>query len=227
MERHMDELLASLKLELTKMSALAESMIHDAITVLTERDQNTLAAVQAHEKTVNRMQVEIDEACLRLIALHQPAASDLRFILGVAKTNADLERLADQAVNISEKAVLLLQEPPLKRCEIIVRMAKLAAEMLKDSLHSFVNRDTEKARSVLMRDDALDAMKAEVTEELTVLMTTDGATVRRAIALALVAGHLERIGDHATNIAENTIFIKEGKDIRHGIKSQPESSRPR
>jgi phosphate transport system protein len=215
MERHFDEQLQGLKLHLMKMSALAETMIGDAVKALVQRDASVIPLVYEREAQVNRMQIEIDEMCLTLIALHQPAAGDLRFIMGAAKTNADLERLADQAVNICNKAERLLREPPLKPFVIIPEMARVAREMLRDSLHAFVNRDVNTARDVLLRDDQVDRMKAEITVEMAAFMTQEPSAVTRALDLILIARNLERIGDHATNIAENTIFVVEGRDIRH------------
>jgi phosphate transport system protein len=215
MDRHFDALLAGLKSELTRMSALAEGMIGAAIALLVERDESAIAAIREHEGQVNRLQIQIDEDCLTLIALHQPAASDLRFILGAAKTNTELERLADQAVNICDKAEWLLREPQLKPYDILPRMAAIACGMLRDSLHAYVNRDVQQARGVLARDDEVDGLKRTVTEELIGIMQKDSGAVRRSVALLLIARNLERIGDHATNIAENAIFVAEGKDIRH------------
>jgi phosphate transport system protein len=215
MERHFDEQLATLKHQLVKMSALAEIMIGDAVRALVERDPQALVGLDAREEQVNRFQVDIDEACLTLIALHQPAAGDLRFILGAAKTNSDLERLADQAINIADKTRRLITQPALKPLVLIPRMADIARGMVTDSLHAFVNRDVFLARAVLLRDDQVDALKAEVTAEMLRLMTADPAIIERAMGLILIARNLERIGDHATNIAENTIFVVEGRDVRH------------
>jgi phosphate transport system protein len=198
------------------MSALAESMTAAAIRLLVSRDENAIAPIRAHEAQVDQMQIDIDEVCLTLIALHQPAAGDLRFLLAAAKTNAELERLADQAINICNKAEWLLTVPPLKPLEILPRMADIAAAMLRESLHAYVNRDAARARGVPVRDDELDRLKREVTDELIGMMEKDPSCVRRAAALLLIARNLERIGDHAVNIAENTIFVAEGKDIRHG-----------
>jgi len=221
MDRHFDEQLAALKRQLLKMSALAESMIADAVAVLVQRDAAVAPLIRQREEAVNQMQLDIDEACLTLIALQQPAAGDLRFILGAVKTNAELERLADQAINILDKAERLLQQLPLKPFIIIPEMALVARGMLKDSLHAFVNLDIEKARNVLTRDDQVDAMKAKITVELAEFMTRDPSTVDRALALVLVARNLERVGDHATNIAENAIFVAEGRDIRHHAEERP------
>lgn len=215
MERHFDEELQALKVQLMKMSALAEAMIGEAVKALVDRDEKVIATVYEREKEVNHLQVSIDETCLTLIALHQPAAGDLRFILGAAKTNSDLERLADQAVNIVDKTKKLLEEAPLRPFSIIPKMATLARGMVRDSLHSFVNRDTKLAREVLLRDDAVDALKQQITVELSEFMTKDPGAVSRALALILIARNLERVGDHATNIAENTIFVVEGRDVRH------------
>ena len=215
MERHFDENLQALKYHLIKMSAIAEVMIADAVKAVVERQETAISPVHEREQQVNHMQIEIDETCLTLIALHQPAAGDLRFILGAAKTNAELERLADEAVNIVQRAGHLLKEPALKPFEIIPEMAMIARGMVRDSLHSFVNRNVDLAREVLLRDDRLDDLKLKISDELTVCMTTDPSSVSRALDLLLISRYLERIGDHATNIAENTIFVVEGRDIRH------------
>jgi phosphate transport system protein len=197
------------------MSALAEAMIGEAVKALVDGNEKAIDSVYTREKDVNHHQVVIDEMCLTMIALHQPAAGDLRFILGASKTNGDLERLADQAVNIVDKTKELLREPPLKPFVIIPKMATLARGMVRDSLHSLVNRDTKLAREVLTRDDEVDSLRREITLELTAFMSRDSSSVSRALALILIAGYLERIGDHATNIAENTIFVVEGRDVRH------------
>lgn len=215
MERHFDEQLQALKHQLVKMSALAEAMIADAVRALVERDASVIPLIRQREEIVNHMQIEIDETCLTLIALHQPAAGDLRFIMGAAKTNAELERLADQAVNIIGKTESLLKEPPLRPFKIIPEMAVIARGMVRDSLHAFVNRDVDMAREVLLRDDRLDELKDQISVELSEFMVKDPSSIQRALGLILVSRNLERIGDHATNIAENTIFVVEGRDVRH------------
>jgi phosphate transport system protein len=216
MERHFDEQLTVLKHTLIKMSALSEAMIADAIRALCGREPSIIPRIRTHEKEVNRLQIEIDSLCLRLIALYQPTAGDLRFILGAVKTNGDLERMADLAINICDKTERLLEEPPaapLAAC--ISEMAALASLMVKESLHAYVNRATERARTVLLRDDQLDDMNRRITADLLTLMQKDASMIKRALDLLLVARNLERIGDHATNIAENTIFVVKGLDIRH------------
>lgn len=215
MERHFDEQLQTLKNQLMKMSALAEVMIADAVKTVVERDAGAVSPVYEREELVNQMEIEIDESCLTLIALHQPTAGDLRFIMGVVKTNAELERLADEAVNIVQKAEHLLNTAQLKPFEIIPEMAAIARGMVRDSLRAFVNRNVDLAREVLLRDDRLDNLKAKIADVLTDYMTQDPAAVTRALDLLLISRYLERIGDHATNISEVTIFVVEGLDVRH------------
>jgi phosphate transport system protein len=221
MERHFHEELTVLKHQLIKMCALAESMIGEAINVLVERQADLIPVIRQHEAEVNHMQVEIDEACFTLIALHQPTASDLRFILGVAKTNSDLERLADQAVNISQKAEHLMKHEPLKPFVIIPKMTAIARSMVKDSLHAYVDRQPEQAREVIACDKQLNDLKRQIVAEMSDFMAKDPATVPYALDIVLVAHNLERIGDHAKNIAENAVFVVEGKDIRHGTELKP------
>ena len=216
MERHFDEQLTVLKHTLIKMSALSEAMISDVIRVLCERDKSAIPRIRAHEEDVNRLQIEIDGICLRLIALYQPTAGDLRFILGAVKTNGDLERMADLAINICDKAERLLEEPPLDPLVInLPEMAALASLMVKESLHAYVNRAVEQARAVLLRDDQLDDMNRRIIKDMIALMQKDSSLIKQALDLLLVARNLERIGDHATNIAENAIFVVKGLDVRH------------
>jgi len=166
MERHFDEQLQELKSHLMRMSAMAEVMIADAVKSVVERDAHAIPPVYEREELVNQMEMEIDESCLTLIALHQPAAGDLRFIMGAVKTNAELERLADEAVNIVQKAEHLLNAPQLKPFEIIPEMAAIARGMVRDSLRAFVGRNVDLAREVLLRDDQLDALKAKIAVNL-------------------------------------------------------------
>jgi phosphate transport system protein len=226
MERHFDEQLQALKNHLMKMSALAEVMIADAVKTVVERDATAVSPVYEREELVNHMQIEIDETCLTLIALHQPAACDLRFIMAAVKANSDLERLADEAVNIVQKAEHLLAAPQLKPFEIIPEMAALARGMVRDSLRAFVNRNVDLAREVLLRDDRLDDLQDKITLELTEHMSKDSTAVSRGLDLLLISRFLERIGDHATNIAEVTIFVVEGLDIRHHSDQERLAHRP-
>jgi phosphate transport system protein len=226
MERHFDEQLQVLRSHLMKMSAMAEVMIADAVRSVVERDKDAIPPVYEREELVNEMQMEIDESCMKLIALNQPAAGDLRFILGIIKTNGELERLADEAVNIVKKAEHLLTVEQLKPFELIPETSHIARSMVRDSLRSFVNRNSSLAREVLLRDDQLDSLKTKIIELLKVCMSEDPQTVSRALDLMYISRCLERIGDHATNIAENAIFVVDGVDVRHHadekrLKMQP------
>jgi len=167
------------------------------------------------ETQVNQLHIEIDEACIELIALRQPAAVDLRFIAAAMKINTDMERIGDQAINITERAESLLAVPTLKPLIDIPRMADIAQEMLKAALDAFVNGDDELAYRTILRDDTVDQLKDQIFRELLTFMMADPTTIPRAMDLILVSRHLERIGDHATNICEDVIFMVKGKDVRH------------
>jgi phosphate transport system protein len=216
--RHFDEELDLLKQKLVFMASLAESMIYKAIKSLIERENSLIQEVNKDEEKVNLLQIEIDELCLRLLALKQPMATDLRFITSAMKINGELERIADMAVNITQRAAVLIKQPQLKPYIDIPRMADLAQNMVKDSLDSFIKQDVDLARSVLIRDDKIDALKDQIFRELLTFMISDNSSIPRALELILVSRHLERIGDHATNIAEDVIYLVQGKDIRHHIE---------
>ena len=198
-----------------RMGGLAEQMTRRVIRALVVRDIGILPEVRAMETQVNLLHIEIDEACIQLIALRQPAAADLRFIAAAMKINTDMERIGDQAINIVERAEVLLTVPPLKPLIDIPRMADIAQEMLKASLDAFVNGDDELAYATIQRDDLVDQLKDQVFRELLTYMMADPSTIPRAMELILVSRHLERIGDHATNICEDVIFMVKGKDVRH------------
>ncbi len=216
--RHFDQELELLKQKLVFMASLAESMIYKAIKSLIEREDSLIQEVNKDEDKVNLLQIEIDELCLRLLALKQPMATDLRFITSAMKINSELERIADMAVNITERAAVLIKQPQLKPYIDIPRMADLTQNMVKDSLDSFIKQDVNLARSVLTRDDQIDALKDQIFRELLTFMISDNSSIPRALELILVSRHLERIGDHATNIAEDVIYLVQGKDIRHHIE---------
>jgi phosphate transport system protein len=218
--RHFDEELDLLKQKLVFMASMAESMIYKAVKSLTERKESLIAEVNEDEEKVNLLQIEIDELCLNLLALKQPMATDLRFITSAMKINSELERIADMAVNITQRASGLIKQPQLKPYIDIPRMADLAQKMVKDSLDSFVRQDAELARSILTRDDEIDVLKDQIFRELLTFMISDPSSIPRALELILVSRHLERIGDHATNIAEDVIYLVQGKDIRHHIEEQ-------
>jgi phosphate transport system protein len=215
MGKHYSEQLAGVREMVLRMGGLAEQMTRRVIRALVERDIGILPEVRAMETQVNLLHIEIDEACIQLIALRQPAAADLRFIAAAMKINTDMERIGDQAINIVERAEVLLTVPPLKPLIDIPRMADIAQEMLKASLDAFVNGDDELAYATIQRDDLVDQLKDQVFRELLTYMMADPTTIPRAMELILVSRHLERIGDHATNICEDVIFMVKGKDVRH------------
>ena len=217
MARHFEEMEEELKDRLLHMGGLVEEMIRLATQALLERNEGLLQKVSKNEQEVNQLHLEVDDRCLKLIALYQPAAVDLRFIIAAAKINTDLERIADQAVNVSENTALLLKQPQLeKKLLDIPRMAELAKKMVKESLDAFVKKDILLAQSVMKRDDEEDNLKSQAFHELMQMMQADSSTVQRALGLILIARNLERIADHATNIAEDVIFMVSGTDIRHG-----------
>jgi len=218
--RHLDEDLNLLKEKLLIMASLAESMIHKAVKSLVEKEESYFKQVKEEENKVNHLEIEIDELCLKLLALKQPMATDLRFITSAMKINSNLERIGDLAINIIERAAFLLKQPQLKPLIDIPRMADLAQKMVKDSLDAFIKKDADLARSVLKRDDEIDDLKNQIFRELLTFMLSDQSTIPRALELILVSRHLERIGDHATNIAEDVIYLVQGKDIRHHIEEE-------
>lgn len=220
MERHFDEKLRELKDKLIKMAEIAQEMITLAVRGLKERDKKLLQQVFENEEKINLSQIEIDKSSLRLIALHQPAARDLRFLVTAMKINSDLERIADQAVNISERALDLLKQEPLKPLIDIPRMAEITQSMVKDSIDAFLNQNPELARDVCCRDDDVDELNDQIFRELLTYMMEDTKNIPRALDLILVARHLERIADHATNIGEEVYYIIKGKDIRHHIEEK-------
>lgn len=224
MHRHFEEVEKELLNRLLYMGSLAEEMIHLAIEALLKRTESPLNKVSENEKAVNELHIEVDDRCFKLLALHQPAAADLRFIMAAIKINSDIERIADQAVNISENTSILLSQPPLqKKLLNIPRMADLAKSMLKDSLDSLIKKDVAMAKSVVNRDDEEDQLKGAAFADMIQLMQSDSSTIQRALGLILIARNLERIADHATNIAEDVIFMVLGKDIRHHAQETVET----
>ena len=202
------------------MGDTAQDMIGLAIRALAERKESLATEVFALEEKVNHLELEIEETALRFLALRQPAAKDLRLLTAILKINNDLERVADQAVNISETALYLLKEPPLKPLIDIPRMALLAQKMIKNSLDAFVRHDATLAKAVCEDDDEVDRLNEQIFRELLTYMTEDPKSITRAVDLILVSRNLERIADHATNISEDVIFIEEGKNIKHHIQEQ-------
>jgi phosphate transport system protein len=216
MERqHFEAELAALRNQLLRMGALVEERVHRAVHSLVARREEDARRVIATDDEVNQLQMDIDDRCLRLLATQAPLAGDLRLITSAMKINADLERMGDQAVNVAENALNLIPQPPLKPLIDIPRMAEVTEKMIRDALDAFVKKDAVLARDVLGRDDEVDDLKDQVFRELLTYMMADPGTIQRALALILVSRNLERIADHATNIAEDVIFIAEARDVRH------------
>lgn len=213
--RHFVEELRELKDRLLTMGGLAEERLRLAVRGLVERDHRALADVIAGDSRIDGLQMEIDDRCFKLIALYQPVAVDLRTIVSTLKINGDLERVGDLAVNVGEAAQRYLLHPPVKPLIDLPRMGELAMKMLRESLDAFVDRDVGLAQSVLSQDDWLDAFKGQVFRELLTYMLSNPTTIEPSVDLILISRHLERVGDHATNIAEDVIFLVEARDVRH------------
>ena len=220
MERHFDEELKDLKEKLLRMAGLAEDSIAKAVKALKDRDEALVGQVFEQEERINLLEIEIDEVCLRLLALRQPMAGDLRFIASAMKIGSELERIGDQSVNIAERTTELLKVPLLKPLIDIPRMAGLAQAMVVDSINAFVNRDAELARQICARDDEVDQINHQIFRELLTYMMEDPATIPRAVELILIGRHLERIADHATNIGEDVIYLVKGKSLKHHIEER-------
>jgi phosphate transport system protein len=217
MQRHFHEELDGLKQTLLAMGALVEDQIRRVMRALVERDGELAQNVIDRDRQVNTYDVEVDEKCVELLALHQPTAGDLRFITTAMKIVTDLERIGDQAVNIAQRAIELNDEPQLKPYIDLPRMAEKAQRMVKEALDAFVARDTELARQVCGKDAEVDGIKEQVFRELLTYMMSDAKTIPRAIRLMLVSRFLERVADHATNIAEMVIYMVESKMVRHTL----------
>ena len=218
--RHFEEELENLRHRLLEMSGLVEDSIHRAIQALADKDEEQAEEVLRNEAKINRMEIEIDDLATSLLALQQPMATDLRFITAAIKINNDLERMGDIAVNIAKRALLLMREPLVKPLIDIPHMAKLVQGMIRKSLDAFVKRDPELARSVLVSDDVIDHLRDSVYEELIYLMEREPKTIRQGINLMAVARALERLADHATNIAEDVLFLVEGVEVRHHAETR-------
>jgi len=213
--RHFQTELEELKENLLKMAALVEKAISNAVQALVTMDSKLAKKTLDGEDRINKLEIAIDDMCLKLLALKQPMAADLRFITSAMKIITDLERIGDQAVNIAERAISLNEEPQLKPYIDIPRMAEIAQSMVKDVMDAFVNRDSKLARSVCARDDLVDGLNDQVFRELLTYMMADPKTITRAVHLMIVCRCLERIADHATNIAEDVIFMVDALVIKH------------
>ncbi|HEY1305848.1 MAG TPA: phosphate signaling complex protein PhoU [Vicinamibacterales bacterium] len=212
---HFREELEALQGRLLAMGGLAEERVRAAVHGLVARDGSLFDKILIGDEPINQLHVEIDNRCFRLLALHQPMATDLRAIVAAVKINTDLERVGDLAVNIAEAGKRYITHPPVKQLIDIPRMGDIAQAMLRDALDAFVKRDTSLAQQVLNEDDRLDGLKTQVFRDLLTFMLKDQGTVEPALDLILVSRHLERIGDHATNIAEDVIFMVSALDVRH------------
>jgi phosphate transport system protein len=221
-ETHFHKELDELKENLLRMAALVEGAIRDALQSLVKRDSELAKKTFEGEDRINAMEIAIDDMCLKLLALRQPMASDLRFITSAMKITTDLERMGDQAVNIAERAIFLNQEPQLKPYIDIPKMAEITQSMVKDVLDAFVNHDSKLARSVCERDDMVDGLNDQVFRELLTYMISDRQTITRSIHLIIVCRCLERIADHATNIAEDVIFMLDARVIKHHADAKEE-----
>ena len=215
MHRHFDEQIQDIRQKLVRMGGLAESMIASALRMLIERDGRHFRDVSEREEQVNSLQIEIDDLAVRVTALQQPVGSDVRFLFMAARITSELERIADQAINICQSGEHLLKAPPLKPFVDIPIMAEIAQRMVRDSLDALVRKDVSVSERVLREEDKVDAFRDQIFRELLTYMMADPATIPRALSLILISRNLERVGDHATNIAEEVIYWIQGRDIRH------------
>jgi len=220
-ERHFERDLAALKEQLLRMGGRAEAIVLKSVNALKRRDPALAREVFADDKVIDRLELEIDDRCLRLLALQHPLARDLRFIASALKITNDLERIGDHAVNIAESAERLAEFPLLKALVDIPRMAELASGMLHEALDAFVRDDGETARRICRRDDEVDDLNRQLFRELLTYMIEDPTTITRALELILVARNLERVGDMATNVAEEVVFIAEARVIKHHAEEAP------
>jgi phosphate transport system protein len=218
----LEQKLSELKERLMAMAAIAEDMVANSINALVNRDRSLARRViEADEDRVNHLEIDIEDATINLIALYQPEASNLRTLAMIIKINNDLERLGDHAVNIAEAAEFLIERPPVKPLVDLPRMSDVAISMLKDALDSFNRSDAELARAICARDSVVDSFKDQIARELITYMTSDASTIDRAMKLIMIALNLERIADHATNIAEDVVYIVRGETIKHGLGCAP------
>ncbi len=213
--KQFDRELKMLKDKLLLMAAKVEERLADSVRSLVMRDQDLAKRTTESDRDINRLEMEIDELCVKIVALRQPAARDLRFITTALKIVTDLERCGDLAVNIAERAVELNSDEQLKPYIDLPKLSESTQSMLKDALDAFVNGDADKATAVLERDHHVDELFVQIFRELITYMMQDPRTIQRAIGLIFVAKHLERVADHATNIAEQAIYLAKGKDVRH------------
>jgi phosphate transport system protein len=219
MERIIDSQLEDLKKLTLEMGGLVEKAITITTTGLLKKELNSFKEVHHIEESINELQMKIDEHCLQVLAKQGPVAKDLRLILSIIKINTDLERMGDQCVNVSHLGRELIERSFTNSLQDLEQMFRCAAEMVKAALDSFVKMDVIAAQKVLLMDDQVDAYKKKINEDSVALMKVDGAHLQDHLDFILIARNLERLGDHATNIAEDVIFAFSGRDVRHGLSS--------
>jgi phosphate transport system protein len=215
MQRQLDEKLKELQQKLVLMGRLSESMIDSALRLLIERNEAHATAVFSKEGEVNELQIEVDDRAIKLTALQQPVGGDVRFLFMASRISTELERIADQAVNICQNGLEVLRMPPLKPMIDLPIMAQVAQQMVRDALDALVAHDCALAEKVMRDEQHVDAFRNQIFRELLTYMMADPGTIQRAIALILISRNLERVGDHATNIAEEVIYLVKGQDVRH------------
>ncbi len=218
--RHFVEELDLLKTKLLEMSSLVEAAIQRSIIAVTQKDRGAAAEVFKNEARINAIELEIDEFCVNLLALHQPMAADLRLIVAALKINTDLERMGDLSVNIAQRAMSLMEEPVIKPMIDVPYLAGLVQSMVRKALDAFVMRDADLARSVLISDDAVDSLRTAGYHELVSFMEKDPQNIKPALDLLNVTRNLERIADHSTNVAEDVLFLVKGIDVRHHAEAR-------
>lgn len=218
--RHFVEELEHLKTKLLEMGSLVEASIQRSVSAVTQKDRNAAEEVFRNEDRVNSIEVEIDDFAIKLLALHQPMAADLRLIVAALKINTDLERMGDLSVSIAERALSLMEGPVIKPMIDIPHIAGLVQSMVRKALDAFVMRDADLARSVLASDDAVDSLRTACYHELVSFMEKDPANIQQALNLLVVTRNLERIADHSTNVAEDVLFLVKGVDVRHHAESR-------
>ena len=224
--RHLDEKIQELLERLLLMGRLAESMIQTALRVLIERDESLAAGIYRKEEEVNHLQIEIDDSAVKLTALQQPVGGDVRFLFMASRIATELERIGDQAINIIENAHHVIQTPPLKPLVDLPVMGEIAERMVRDSLEALVEKDCSVANRVLEEEKKVDAYRDQIFRVLLTYMMADPGTIPRALALILISRNLERVGDHATNIAEEVIYLVEGREVRHRHESSTRTTIP-
>jgi phosphate transport system protein len=220
MPRHFDEQIQDLLEKLVRMGRLAQSMIQTAMRALIERNESLMEEVHRKENEVNELQIEVDDWTVKLTAMQQPVASDVRFLFVASRMATELERIGDQAVNICQNVQHMLKAPPLKPLVDLPMMGDIAEGMVRDGLDALLKRDCNLANRVLEEENKVDAFRDQIFRVLLTYMMADPGTIERALSLILISRNLERVGDHATNIAEEVIYLVEGREVRHRRESR-------